>query len=482
MVAYSKTKVACLLIFFFSEHYVGLSNGKEEKSPTKQDVSHSRLRDRKNLENILQLSPDVHGKQKYSSSTLNIKAILDKLRAIYQSSIKPLEDVYRFTTLGKNTVTDGEIYAKPMILFLGPWSTGKSTMINYLVGLEDDAYKLRTGAEPTTSDFTVLMNGEEYRTMEGIVLAADHTRSFSALEKFGQGFLERLQGIEMPHRLLQKVTFIDTPGIIENRKQQERGYPFNEVSQWFIDRADLIFVVFDPTKLDVGTELEAIFQLLKGREGQIRLILNKADSVTPQELMRVYGALFWSLAPLINVTEPPRVFIGSFWANPIKPNTMTQLFEQEENSLLQDVHEVVRNGVANKIAFVRQHAIKVRIHALLVDKYVEVFKNKKSLFTDNEKILSHIIDHPEKYYIFQSVQSHANISKYDLPDPDIYKDFFHMEAINTLMPLNYHCSFFKGCMYDDLNAAITVDLPKLLQEVRKGQDVCTVGDKDCENS
>ena len=49
---------------------------------------------------------------------------------------------------------------------------------------------------------------------------------------------------------------MDSPGIIENKKQQERGYPFNEVCQWFIDRAQLIFLVFDPTKLDIGSELE----------------------------------------------------------------------------------------------------------------------------------------------------------------------------------------------------------------------------------
>lgn len=80
-----------------------------------------------------------------------------------------------------------------------------------------------SGAEPTTSEYTVLMHGEKSRTVEGIVMAADSSRSFSPLEKFGQGFLERLVGIEMPHKLLETVTFVDTPGIIENRKQQERG-------------------------------------------------------------------------------------------------------------------------------------------------------------------------------------------------------------------------------------------------------------------
>lgn len=82
---------------------------------------------------------------------------------------------------------------------------------------------LSLGAEPTTSEFTVIMHGEKIRSVEGIVMAADSSRSFSPLEKFGQNFLEKLIGIEMPHKLLERVTFVDTPGIIENRKQQERG-------------------------------------------------------------------------------------------------------------------------------------------------------------------------------------------------------------------------------------------------------------------
>lgn len=32
-----------------------------------------------------------------------------------------------------------------MVLFLGPWSVGKSSMINYLLGLQDSPYQLYTG-------------------------------------------------------------------------------------------------------------------------------------------------------------------------------------------------------------------------------------------------------------------------------------------------------------------------------------------------
>ena len=41
---------------------------------------------------------------------------------------------------------DGEITSKPMVLFLGPWSVGKSSMINYLLGLHGTSQGLYTGS------------------------------------------------------------------------------------------------------------------------------------------------------------------------------------------------------------------------------------------------------------------------------------------------------------------------------------------------
>lgn len=87
------------------------------------------------------------------------------------------------------------------------------------------------------------MHGEKIRSVEGIVMAADSSRSFSPLEKFGQNFLEKLIGIEMPHKLLERVTFVDTPGIIENRKQQERGKLKKlAVRFWFSDTTNQLCI------------------------------------------------------------------------------------------------------------------------------------------------------------------------------------------------------------------------------------------------
>ncbi|XP_024409162.1 sarcalumenin isoform X1 [Desmodus rotundus] len=428
-----------------------------------EDVSEEApLRDRSHIEKTLMLDEDKPADD-YS-------VVLQRLRKIYHSSIKPLEQSYKYNELRQHEITDGEITSKPMVLFLGPWSVGKSTMINYLLGLENTRYQLYTGAEPTTSEFTVLMHGPKLKTIEGIVMAADSARSFSPLEKFGQNFLEKLIGIEVPHKLLERVTFVDTPGIIENRKQQERGYPFNDVCQWFIDRADLIFVVFDPTKLDVGLELEMLFRQLKGRESQIRIILNKADNLATQMLMRVYGALFWSLAPLINVTEPPRVYVSSFWPQDYKPDTHRELFLKEEISLLEDLNQVIENRLENKIAFIRQHAIRVRIHALLVDRYLQTYKDKMTFFSDGELVFKDIVEDPDKFYIFKTILAKTNVSKFDLPNREAYKDFFGINPISSFKLLSQQCSYMGGCFLEKIERAITHELPGLLGSLGLGKN------------
>lgn len=239
--------------------------------------------------------------------------------------------------------------------------------------------------------------------------------------------------------------------------------------QWFIDRADLIFVTFDPTKLDVGLELEMLFRQLKGRESQIRIILNKADNLATQDLMRVYGALFWSLAPLINVTEPPRVYVSSFWPFDYAPDTSRELFKREEISLLEDLNQVIENRMENKIAFIRQHAIRVRIHALLVDRYVQTFKDKMSYFSDPDLVFKEIVDDPDKFFIFKSILAKTNVSKFDLPNREAYQDFFGVNPIGSFKSLSAQCSYSGGCLLDKIEKAITSELPGLLSSINPGK-------------
>ncbi|XP_046352694.1 sarcalumenin-like isoform X2 [Haliotis rufescens] len=445
------------------------TNFKEALTGSREDPNKSHG----HIDKILQLDKPI------TSSTVQDTKVKDTLQAllkIYNDDVKPLEDAYRFSDLNRDAISEGEIFAKPLVLFLGPWSVGKSTMINYLLSMEGSHQRLHTGAEPTTSDFTVLLDGPHYRTIKGMELVTDKTNHFSPLQKFGLGFTERLQGKQFPSKLLQKVSIVDTPGIIENKKQQQRGYPFNEVCQWFIDRADIIFLVFDPTKLDVGSELSILFKQVKGHEAKIRLILNKADTVSAQELMRVYGALFWSLAPLVNVVEPPRVYVGTFWTNVKTDHSMAQLFYDEELALLHDLNQVMQNQIENKVSFIRRHAFYVRLHALIIDRYIGVFnENNWWKFSRNEELFKKIITDPDNYNLFKSILSNKDISRHDLPSASEYMEFFSINSLDLFKPLSAYCPWtpMYTCDMVKLEAAINTKLPQLLASLKPAPGTCT---------
>ncbi len=55
--------------------------------------------------------------------------------------------------------------------------------------------------------------------------------------------------------------------------------------------------------------------------------------VTPQQLMRVYGALMWSLGKVLDTPEVVRVYIGSFWEEPLRNLGARDLFQSEEHDL-----------------------------------------------------------------------------------------------------------------------------------------------------
>lgn len=71
--------------------------------------------------------------------------ILKDLKRIYENAIKPLETLYKYRDLSNRHFSDPEIFSKPLVLFMGPWSGGKSTILNYLTENEYTPNSLRTG-------------------------------------------------------------------------------------------------------------------------------------------------------------------------------------------------------------------------------------------------------------------------------------------------------------------------------------------------
>jgi len=81
------------------------------------------------------------------------------LRQHYNKTLKPFEELHGFHTLHSPPLEDADFTGKPSVLLVGQYSTGKTTLIRYLLG--EDFMGCRIGPEPTTDKFHVIMAAEE---------------------------------------------------------------------------------------------------------------------------------------------------------------------------------------------------------------------------------------------------------------------------------------------------------------------------------
>ena len=268
--------------------------------------------------------------------------VIEELKRIYKLKIMPLEAMYRYDLFFTPLMTDAEFDSKPQVMLVGQYSVGKTSFIRYILGRDFPGQRI--GPEPTTDRFVAVMDGPDERIIPGNALAVSHDMPYRGLERFGVAFLNRFEGSQVPCQVLRNITLIDTPGVLSGEKQRlNRGYNFTEVTAWFANRADLIIMLFDAHKLDISDEFRNVIESLKGNDDKIRCILNKADQVDRQKLMRVYGALMWSLGKVVKSPEVLRVYIGSFWDQELVFKDNALLFEMEERDLMRDLRDLPRN-------------------------------------------------------------------------------------------------------------------------------------------
>ena len=277
----------------------------------------------------------------YSSITAGLKDL-------YKTCIQPTEEKYLFHKFFHPVLADADLDSVPMVLLMGQYSTGKTSFIKHILGRGFPG--IHIGPEPTTDKFVAVMHGQDDRTIPGNALVMKADQPFKSLSKFGSGFLNRLEGSQLQSKLLEKLTLIDTPGVLAGAKQEtNRNYDFTKVMEWFANHCDRILVLFDAHKLDISDEFKRCLLALRGNDDKIRVILNKADAVTTPQLMRVYGAMMWSLGKVINTPEVCRVYVGSFWSRPLKNAGLRKLFEADMERLIGDVKSVPRDGVMRKL-------------------------------------------------------------------------------------------------------------------------------------
>lgn len=142
-----------------------------------------------------------------------------------------------------------------LMVFVGPFSSGKSSIINALIGEE----LLAVGPIPTTDRISILRWGEASQRMS------------SAGE---------VDTVFHPSPLLEKVSFVDTPGLESIFQKHE------ETTRKFLHRSDVVILVMLATQAMTGRNLEYLQQLRQYGK-KVIIVINQSDLLDDEQLETV---------------------------------------------------------------------------------------------------------------------------------------------------------------------------------------------------
>ncbi|XP_031286507.1 EH domain-containing protein 1 isoform X1 [Pistacia vera] len=393
-------------------------------------------------------------------SLSSVTSIVDGLKTLYIQKLKPLEVTYRFNDFVSPLLNNSDFDAKPMVMLLGQYSTGKTTFIKHM--LRRGYPGAHIGPEPTTDRFVVVMSGPDERSIPGNTVAVQADMPFHGLTTFGTAFLSKFECSQMPHPLLDHITLVDTPGVLSGEKQRtQRSYDFTGVTSWFAAKCDLILLLFDPHKLDVSDEFKRVISSLRGHDDKIRVVLNKADQVDTQQLMRVYGALMWSLGKVLNTPEVARVYIGSFNDKPVSEAVTgpigKELFEKEQEDLLADLKDIPKKACDRRINEFVKRARAAKIHAYIISH----LRKEMPAMMGKAKTQQRLIDNLEAE--FGKVQREFHLPPGDFPNVEHFKEVLSGYSFDKFEKL-------KPKMIQNVDDMLGYDIPDLLKNFRNPYD------------
>ncbi|GMH82146.1 hypothetical protein TrVE_jg12994 [Triparma verrucosa] len=387
------------------------------------------------------------------------KEVMEELKSLYMNSILPVEEACSYNTFGFSPLNAGEFDSPPLVLLVGPYSAGKTTFIEHLLGKKFPGE--RVGPEPTTDKFCAVLHGEDERVIPGNALTVTPGTPFKGLQMFGNNFLTRFEGAQVNVDILKNLTLIDSPGVLSGEKQTlGRSYSYDDVLNWFAERSDMIILLFDVQKLDISDEMGSAIRVLQKYSDKIKVVLNKSDSISHQQLMKVYGALLWSLGKVIDTPEVTRVYIGSFWNEPLKNEDTAPLLEMEMADLLRDLAALPRMGAVRKINDIVKRIRQVRTHAVILD----YLRNQMPSMFGKEKKKKELLEELEKGLVFRTVMKQYNISVGDFPDLHKFKRDIEMLDFDNLPKLK-GARMLKGKRIQDMEDALNTKIPAMLNRI-----------------
>jgi len=239
----------------------------------------------------------------------------------------------------------------------------------------------------------------------------------------------------------------------------------------------------------------------QGQDDKIRVVLNKADQVNSQQLMRVYGAMMWSLGKVIRTPEVVRVYVGSFWDEPYKNKDNEKLFQAEQADLIRDLRNLPANSTIRKVNEIVKRSRLLRVHAHIISYLRTQMPSMFGKSSKQEELINNMRE------VFQTVQRQYNLpmvrggggralldradaAKTDLARAPLrwlvlggrrraqgdFPDVQRFQENCTRFDFSKHFQKLNPKMMQDMDQVLSVDLPELMKRFPQDQPSKNLGD------
>jgi len=186
-----------------------------------------------------------------------------------------------------------------LVTVMGEFSSGKSSFVNAFIGAD----VAPTGITPTTATINVVRYGRE---RGGRIVTADGTTlelaweplmaHLKALTPDAARAIDRVE-ILVPLPQLEKINIVDTPGLNSIQPEHEA------TARAFISRADAVVWMFTATQGGKASEKKAL-RTIHDEGKRVLGVLNKADTLSPDEVKEVVDFVGGELGELVETIVP----------------------------------------------------------------------------------------------------------------------------------------------------------------------------------
>lgn len=306
----------------------------------------------------------------------HITALRSDLLQMVSDQLSPIAMRYGYSEVPLET----NIKWRPQVLILGNYSSGKSTLINELLGADIQD----TGQAPTDDSFTIITNDENEPEdapirvtdqRDGKFLLSDPEYPFEMLKRHGLRFAAHFKLKKVNSPFLKNLALIDTPGMLDSVSERDRGYDYQEVIGDLAQIADLVLVLFDPHKAGTVREVHtSLRDTLPSRtfEDRMLYVLNRVDECASMtDLLRVYGTLCWNLSQITGRKDIPMIHLTYSAA------------EAAKNQRLDDSRVAYLHHLENQREDVKKAVLRAPCHRLdNLATFVEIHGERLSHFLE----------------------------------------------------------------------------------------------------